>query len=368
VSREPAYLDAASGEALHPAARSALAAALDTAYADPRRLHHAGRSARLVLDNARAVTAEALGVRPEEVTFTASGTEAVHRGLLGLHRGAGRRGSVVVHTAVEHSSVIRAAVWSGSDVRVAPVDALGRVRVEELDPTDATVVACQSANHEVGTTQPLAEVAARLGDVPLFVDACASAGRVELPEGWAALAASAHKWGGPPGIGVLVVRRGARWRDPFPEDDRAEDRQTGFENVPGALAAAAALQAVVAEREVAGARSRAQVDRIRTAVAELSHVELVGDPVDRLPHVVTFSCLYVDGEALVTELDRLGFEVASGSACTSSSLEPSHVLAAMGALTHGNVRVSVGRDTSDDDVDRFLAVLPGAVDRLRARI
>jgi cysteine desulfurase len=362
------YLDSASGEALHPAARSALVAALDTAYADPRRLHHAGRTARLVLDNARAATAEALGVRPDEVTFTPSGTDAVHRGLLGLHRGAGRRGSVVVHTAVEHSAVLRAAEWSAAPTREVPVDAQGRVCLEDLDATDASVVACQSANHEVGTIQPVAEVADRIGDVPLFVDACASAGRLALPAGWSALAASAHKWGGPPGVGVLVVRRGARWRDPFPEDERAGDRESGFENVPASLAAAAALQAVVSGRDAENARAHALVDRIRAAVAELADVEVVGDPTQRLPQLVTFSCLYVDGEALVTELDRLGFEVASGSACTASTLEPSHVLAAMGALTHGNVRVSVGRDTTEHDVDRFLEVLPGAIRRLRARV
>jgi cysteine desulfurase len=362
------YLDSASGEVLHPAARSAFAAALDTAYADPRRLHHAGRTARLVLDNARAATAEALGVRPDEVTFTPSGTDAVHRGLLGLHRGAGRRGSVVVHTAVEHSSVLRAAEWSGAPTRVVPVDAEGRVRLDDLDVADASVVACQSANHEVGTIQPVAELAARLGETPLFVDACASAGRLALPDGWSVLAASAHKWGGPPGVGVLVVRRGARWRDAFPEDERAGDRESGFENVPGALAAAAALQAVVAERDVENARAHALVDRIRSAASALAEVEVVGDASRRLPHLVTFSCLYVDGEALVTELDRLGFEVASGSACSASSLEPSHVLAAMGALTHGNVRVSVGRETTDDDVDRLIRVLPQMLRRLRASI
>ena len=143
---------------------------------------------------------------------------------------------------------------------------------------------------------------------------------------------------------MLLVRRGARWRDPFPEDDRADERGTGFENVPAILAAAAALQAVVAERD--GESPRAST-RSSTAIRagsrrDLPDVEVVGDPDDRLPHLVTFSCLYVDGEALVTELDRPGFEVASGSACTASTLEPSHVLAAMGALTHGNVRVSLG--------------------------
>ena len=362
------YLDTASGEALHPAAQQAYSAALDAAYADPRRLHHAGRTARLVLDNARAATAEALGLRPDEVSFTSSGTAAVQRGLLGLHRGAGRRGDTIVHSAVEHSSVIEAATWTQSPTRSVPVDPEARIDLAALDLEDATVVACQSANHEVGTVQPVADLAALLDGVPLFVDACASAGRMPLPEGWSALAASAHKWGGPAGVGLLAVRSGARWREPFPDDDRAGDRESGFENVPAILAAAAALQAVVAERDAEGARQRALIDRIRRTVVGIPDVEVVGAPDDRLPHLVTFSCLYVDGEALVTELDRNGFEVASGSACTSSALEPSHVLAAMGALTHGNVRVSVGRETTDDDVDRFLATLPAVVDDLRERL
>jgi cysteine desulfurase len=362
------YLDTASGETLHPVAREVLSAALDAAYADPRRLHHAGRAARLVVDNARAVTAEALGLRPDEVTFTSSGTDAVHRGLLGLHRGAGRHGDTIVHTAVEHSAVLQAAAWTQSPTRSVPVDPEARIDLDALDLEDATVVACQSANHEVGTVQPVAEVAARLDGVPLFVDACASAGRLPLPDGWSALAASAHKWGGPAGVGVLAVRRGVRWRDPYPEDDRAAERASGFENVPAILAAAAALRAVVDDRDAECLRQYALVDRIRAVVGGLPEVEVVGAPADRLPHLVTFSCLYVDGEALVTELDRQGFEVASGSACTSSALEPSHVLAAMGALTHGNVRVSVGRDTTDDDVEHFLAVLPAVLGDLRARL
>ncbi|WP_415629935.1 aminotransferase class V-fold PLP-dependent enzyme, partial [Nocardioides dubius] len=165
---------------------------------------------------------------------------------------------------------------------------------------------------------------------------------------------------------VLLVRKGARWRSPFPSDDRADERATGFENVPAALAAAAALQAVTADAAEVAARQHALIDRIRAAVAAIPDVEVVGDPEHRLPHLVTFSCLYVDGEALVTELDRRGFEVSSGSACTASTLTPSHVLAAMGVLTHGNVRLSLTRDTTADDVEAFLAALPEVVGRLRA--
>ncbi len=373
----PVYLDGASAEPLHPAARSTLLAALDTGFADPLRLHGRGRDARLLLDNARSVVASCLGVRPDEVSFTSSGTAAVHAGVLGLLMGRSRISNRLVHSAVEHSSVFAAGNWwakhFGGTSDVVGVSATGAVSLEDLSAALSSptgVLAVQSANAEVGTLQPLPSVyeLATSSDVPVFVDFAASAGRLDLVPGWSAAAASAHKWGGPAGVGVLLVRKGSRWRAPFPTDDRVDPRVAGFENVPAALAAAAALQAVVAAREVENARVSALVDRIRTVVAAtVPDVEVVGPSSARLPHVVTFSCLYVDGEALVGELDRLGFGVASGSACTASTLAPSHVLEAMGVLTHGNVRVSVNRDTTAEDAERFLAVLPGVVATLRAR-
>jgi cysteine desulfurase len=372
---EGRYLDAASTEPLHPVARETLLACLDRGFADPLRLHLPGRNARLLLDNAREVVATLLGARPDETTFASSGTAAVHLGVLGLLLGRSRTSSRLLHSAVEHSAVFAAAGWwqqhFAGTTDVVPVSATGAVDLSAMRSAlaaPAGVVAVQAANPEVGTRQPLEDVAAVVGDVPLFVDACAAAGRLDLDPGWSAAAASAHKWGGPAGVGVLLVRKGARWRPPFPTDDRTDPRVSGFENVPAAMAAAAALQAVVTEREAVNARQAALVDRIRRRVPELlDDVEVVGDPLDRLPHVVTFSLLYVDGEALVTELDRHGFGVASGSACTASSLRPSHVLEAMGALTHGNVRVSLTRDTTAEDVEAFLGVLPGVVADLRAR-
>jgi cysteine desulfurase len=363
-------LDAASSTPLHPAAREVLLAALDRGYADPRRLHGAARDARLLLDNAREATAGALGVRPDEVTFTSSGTDAVHRGLLGLVRGS-RRGDVVVHSAVEHSAVLHAVSWGARGVSV-PVDEWGRAYdgdlVQAATAPDVGVVALQTANHEVGTLQDVGAFALP-HDVPLFTDACASMGRLPLPDGWSAAAGSAHKWGGPAGVGVLLVRKGARWRSPFPGDDRVDERSSGFENVPAALAAAAALQAVVAERDEVNTRHHALIDVVRRRVAaEVPDVQVVGDPDTRLPHLVTFSCLYVDGEALVLELDRRGFGIASGSACTSSTLAPSHVLEAMGVLTHGNVRLSLQRDATRAQVDAFCDALPDVVRELRARV
>jgi cysteine desulfurase len=361
-------LDSASSAPLHPAARDILLAALDRGWADPRRLHHEARTARLLLDNARAVTAEALGVRDDEVTFVPSGTHAVHLGLLGLVRGS-RRGDGVAHSVIEHSAVHHAVTW-GARATTVGCDREGVVDTAELAAAVADhtgVVALQAANHEVGTLQHVDGLDVP-GDVAVFTDACASMGRLDLPASWAAAAGSAHKWGGPAGVGVLLVRRRARWRNPFPADDRADERATGFENVPAALAAAAALQSVVAERAEVNARQHELVALVRERAAAIPDVEVVGHPDVRLPHLVTFSCLYVDGEALVHELDRRGFGVASGSACAATTLRPSHVLEAMGVLTHGNVRLSLHRDTSRDDLEAFLAALGDVVTDLRRQV
>ena len=216
--------------------------------------------------------------------------------------------------------------------------------------------------------QPLPPVELPDG-VPLFVDGSASLGMIDLPEtGWSAAAGHATSWGGPGSVGVLVVRRGTRWSNPFPGDPEPQDFGGALPDVAGSLAAAAALQATLAERAEVDGRRRRLVDRIREVAAALPDTEVVGDPVERLPHLVTFSCLYLSGEALVRELDRAGFGVASGSACTASTLEPSHVLAAMGALTHGNVRISLGRDVTEQQVEALLAVLPEIVGRLRSEV
>ncbi|MFF5257387.1 cysteine desulfurase family protein [Actinomadura viridis] len=371
---DAAYFDAASTEPLHPAAREALLGALDAGWADPARLYGAARGARVLLDGARAQAAGALGVRADEVFFTTSGTQAVHLAVLGGLRGRRRAGRHLVVSAVEHSSVLHAAEAherEGGEVTTVGVDRQGRVDPEAFAAAlrpDTALACLQSANHEVGTLQPVEEVAAtcRAAGVPLFVDAAQSAGRAEIPPGWSSLAASAHKWGGPPGVGVLVIRKNTRWRSPLPEDEREGRRVPGFENVPGAVAAAAALAARRAEAAAEAPRLSALIDRIRDRVPRLvPDVEVVGDPVRRLPHLVTFSCLYVAGEALLTELDRLGFAVSSGSSCTADTLRPSHVLEAMGVITHGNVRVSLPRGADPADVDRFLTVLPDAVARLR---
>jgi cysteine desulfurase len=256
------------------------------------------------------------------------------------------------------------------------VDGTGRVRIPEFmelaaRPGVATAV-LQAANHEVGTRQPVTEAAERLAGlgVPLVVDAGHDLVYGRPPDSAPVFTADARLWGGPAGVGLLVVRQGTRWRPPFPTDEAESGRSAGAPNVPAIVAAVAALRATRAGREAEGRRLAELVARIRERVPLTVPDTVVlgdGDPAGRLPHLVTFSCLYLDGEALLTELDRRGFAVSSGSSCTSDTLSPSHVLVAMGALTSGNVRISLHPGVGQADVERFLAVLPDAVAAVRAQ-
>ncbi|MFE1340370.1 cysteine desulfurase/sulfurtransferase TusA family protein [Streptomyces sp. NPDC058733] len=371
------YFDAASATPLHPVARQALLASLDEGWADPARLYREGRKARMLLDASREAAAEAVGCRADELVFTSSGTRAVHTGVAGALAGRRRVGRHLIVSAVEHSSVLHSAEAhqaGGGAVTEVAVDRGGRV-----DPSayaaalrEDTALAClQSANHEVGTVQPVAEVAeaCRAAGVPLLVDAAQSLGWGPVEGGWSLLAASAHKWGGPSGVGLLAVRKGVRFAAQGPVDERESGRAAGFENIPAIVAAVASLRAARAEAAQEAVRLRELTGRIRAAVPRLvPDVEVVGDAERRLPHIVTFSCLYVDGEALLHALDREGFSVSSGSSCTSSTLTPSHVLKAMGVLSEGNVRVSLPPGTPGEDVDRLLEVLPGVVAGVREHL
>lgn len=358
---------------MHPAAREAVLAALDEGWADPRRLHHEARRAATLVDAARAVLAEAAGCRVEELHVTASHTASLHAAVAAVAAARRRVSGRVVHSAVERGALVAAAERHEA-VRV-PVLPSGAVDLDAwsaaLDADRPTALAAlQHANGEVGTVQPLAaarEVTAAAG-VPLLVDAGSSAGHVPLPADWDLLALDPTGWGGPAGVAALAVRSSVRVRPVGPEDERPW--APGGVSVPLLVGAAAALRAVLAERAAVAARHRAWLDRVRASVASIPLVDVPGtgtsaDPDATLPHVLTFSCLYVDGEALLTELDRRGVAVGSGSACTSATLEPSHVLAAMGVLTQGNVRLTLGWSTTEADVDHLCAELPGAVAAVR---
>jgi cysteine desulfurase len=374
MSGAETYLDAASTTPLHPLAREALVEAAD-GFGDPSRLYGRARRARMLLDRSRERLAAAVGAAPDELVLTSGGTEAANLAVTGLARAARRRRHLVV-SAVEHTSVLapaRALAAQGFEVTEVGVDHTGRVDPAELAAAvrDDTLLVClQHANHEVGTVQPVREAAeaAHARGAALLVDACQTVGRlpVDLSDlGADLLAASGHKVYGPPGTGFLVASRRARLRPVLVGDERERRRRAGMENLPGAAAMAAAVGARVAEAPGEHDRLAALSRRLLDGLAAIPEVVVHGDPARRLPHLVAFSILYIEGEALLLLLDAKGIAVHSGSSCTADTQEPSHVLAAMGAITHGSVRVSFLHDATEADVDRLLEVLPAAVADLR---
>jgi len=357
-------------------ARQAWLEAQQAGWGDPVRLHRPGRLAAQALDQAREVVAAAVGARPDEVVFTASAAHSNHAAVAGLALGRRRVGSRIVTTAIDHSSVLTAAAAAGAHVAIE-VDHEGHVDLNRWAAevaTAGTAAACiQAANHEVGTLQPYGQavdICQRAG-VPLVLDATVALGRIDLSgvSGWSLLTGSAGAFGGPESVGILVIKKNVRWRAPYPTDDYQGGRWPGVPDVPSIYAAAVALDFWRQSGQAVGERQYALVDQLRAGIAErVADVDIAGDPVRRVPHLLTFSVLYVDGETLTLELDKAGFAVASGSACSASSEHPSHVLAAMGALTHGNVRIGLTWTTTAAEIDRFLAVLPPIVSDIRATV
>jgi cysteine desulfurase len=370
------YLDHASTAALRPEARAAVVAALDRPAADPGRSHAEGMAARVALEEAREAVAGFLGARSREVVFTSGATEAVAAAVWG----AAERGAHLVVPAVEHSCVRRSAealVRAGThEVTVVGVDRCGRVDADELLAAvrpDTALVALQWANHEVGTRQPVAEVAAacRERGVLCLVDAAQGAGHDALDVGALGadlVAVSGHKLGGPPGIGALCIRRGLRLRPLLVGGDQERDRRAGLEDLPAAagLAAACATLAGPGALAAEAAEQRRLTDRVLGAVAALEGVEAVGDPDERVPHIVCLTIEGVEPQGVLLGLDRAGVAAHAGSACASAELVPSPVLEAMGVDAHRSLRISVGWSSTDADVDALLAALPRVVTDLRA--
>ena len=363
------YLDHASTSPARPEVVEAMLPWLSFA-ADPGRVHTDGRMARGAVEEARERVAALLGARPREVVFTGGATEAI----VGAIWGATEHQRHVVVPAVEHSAVRDASAAFGEVTEVG-VDGLGRVDVGEvLDavrPGETALVHIQWANHEVGTLQPVAEVVAgcRARGVLVHVDAACAAGHV--PIHFAALGAdlmsiSAHKLGGPQGVGALLVRRGLRLRPLLVGGEQERSRRAGMENVAGiaGFGAAAATLATTVDGEAALAR--AQTEAVMAAATAVGGVVTYGPPDDRIPHVACLGVAGVEAEAVLLGLDQAGISAHSGSACSSESLEPSPVLEAMGVEAERSLRVSVGWSTTDEDVGAFGQAFPAVVSRLRS--
>ena len=366
------YLDHASTSPLRPEALAAMTGWLGQPVGDPGRIHAEGMAARVAVETAREQVAGLLGARPRSVVFTSGATEAIAAACWG----AAERGEHQVLAAVEHSAVRRAAEDHGATT-VVGVDRSGRVDLDELlgSITPATaLVHLQWGNHEVGTLQPVADAAAacRERGVLLHVDAAQAAGRVPIAFddlGIDLLSVSAHKLGGPAGVGALLVRRGLRLRPLLVGGDQERARRAGLEPVAALAGFGAACDALAGGALAQEADDQATwSERVLDAAAGLGGVHPYGDrdPGGRLPHLV---CLGIDGiepQAVLFGLDRAGVAAHSGSACASESLEPSPVLAAMGVDAHRSLRLSTGWSTTDRDVDAALAALPGILTDLRA--
>lgn len=345
--------------------------------ADPGRVHTEGRMARAALEEAREQVGALLGARPREVVFTSGATEAINTATFGALEGGGDDGGGVVRTticaAVEHSAVRDSSSRWGRVVWL-PVDRTGRVDVAAVDdalareaPGRPALVHCQWANHEVGTAQPVVEVVerCRAAGVLVHIDAAAAAGHVPIDfDGLGAdlLSVSAHKFGGPPGAGALLVRRGLRLPPLLVGGEQERARRAGLENVPAltGFGAAAAMVDVVTEAQ----RAAELIGRARAAALAVPGVVELGGP--GLPYLLCLSVDGVEAEAVLLGLDQAGVAAHSGSACSSESLEPSPVLEAMGVDAERSLRVSVGWSTTDADIERFGRVFPDVVARLRA--
>jgi len=375
------YLDHASTTPARPEALAALAGWSALATGDPGRIHEEGRTVRAAIEDARDQLAALLGVAGRQVVFTSGATEAINAAVWGATRAD--PGAPVLCAAVEHSAVRDASARAGP-TEALEVDGAGRIDLDALaqrlrSPTlpRPALVHCQWANHEVGTLQPVTEVVAlcREAGVTVHVDAAAACGHVPLALGSLGadlVSVSAHKFGGVPGAGALIVRRGQRYAPLLVGGEQERGRRAGLEPVPALLAFGAAAGALSAGGgagiEAEAVAARRQVAWLVEEARAVAGVEVVGpaEPAERLPHLVCLGVAGVEAEPVLIGLDRAGIAVHSGSACSSESIEPSPVLEAMGVDPSHSLRASVGWTTTDEECAAFGPAFARVVGDLRA--
>jgi cysteine desulfurase len=379
--RDPIYLDHAATTPLRREALDAMLPYLTGAFGNPSSPHSLGRRARAGLDEARERIAVRLNARPREVVLTSGGTEAINLGLKGVAWAGKARGHRIVTSAVEHHAVGHTLLHLekfGFEIVTVPVDRYGRVDPDEIERalTERTImVAVQLANNEIGTLQPVAEVARRVHrrkGVLLAVDAVAAAPYLEIDVerlGADLLAIAAHKFEGPKGAGALYLRHGTNILAQQHGGTQERYRRAGTEDVAAATGMAVALDLAVQERDRTAARLRSLRGRLARAVVGAAGAELTGHPSARLPGLLSVVVPGLDGAALVMALDLEGVAASVGSACTTGSLEPSHVLTAIGYPAdeaRGALRLSLGRTTTGEDVDAAAAVVTRVLASQRA--
>jgi len=347
-------------------------------YGNPSSVHALGRTVRRAVEEAREKTALALGAEPTEIYFTAGGTESNNITLRGAAKKRGKPGHIIT-SSIEHHAVLDVCselAAEGHRVTFLPVDHYGRVNVNQLQAAitpDTFMFSIMAANNEIGTLQPLAEIGevAREHQILFHTDAVQLVG--QLPIDLKSLnvdflSLSAHKFNGPKGIGALYMRKGAKVTPLYCGGGQERKLRPGTENVPGIVGLSLALELAVAEIEEKRKRLEALRTKMIKGLLAISETILNGHPEERLPNNVNVSFKHIEGEAILLGLDLEGIAASSGSACSSGSLDPSHVLSAIGLdhpTAHGSIRFSLGRGNTKEDVDYLLQVVPRVVDKLR---
>ena len=375
------YLDNAATTALSPKVLEKMMPYLTDIYGNASSPHSFGQTARIGVEHAREQVARAINADPSEIVFTGCGTESDNTVLFGVAERYAKKGDHIITTNVEHHAILHSCAAlekKGIKVTYLPVDKDGLVTPEQVRDaiTDKTIlVSVMFANNEVGTIMPIPEIAAVCHEkgVLFHTDALQAAGHIPIDVkamGIDMLSISGHKFHGPKGVGVLYERKGIRLPSYIIGGEQEKGRRAGTENVAGIVGLGEALELAVTNMSETSARMTRMRDRLIEGIeATIPEVKLNGHRTKRLPNNVNFSIKYIEGESILLMLDMAGIAASSGSACTSGSLDPSHVLLALGLtheVAHGSVRMTLGDDTTDEDIDYVLETLPKVAHRLRA--
>ena len=374
------YLDHAATTPLRPEVLEAMLPYFKQEFGNPSSVYGAGRRAHQALDQARDTVADLLGAKSEEIIFTSGGSEAANLAIKGVAWAYQTKGKHIITSAIEHHAVLDAVLWlkqQGFEVTILPVDEEGFVdpqSVQEALRGDTILVSIMHANNEVGTIQPIEEIGAivRAHGAFFHTDAVQTAGILDLDVAELnvdLLSLSAHKFYGPKGVGALYVRKGVRL-DPLIHGGAQEKRRrAGTENVAGIVGLAKAFELAQAERGEVTRHLIQLRDQLLQGLQAIPHTKVNGSLERRLPNNVNVCFQFIEGESLLLNLDLKGIAGSSGSACTSGSLDPSHVLLAMGLsheIAHGSLRLTLGRENTQDQVTYVLEEIPIIVERLRA--
>jgi len=375
------YLDHAATTPVNPDVVQAMLPYFTEKFGNPSSIYAPAREARKAMDWARETVAGILGASPSEVVFTSGGTESDNLAIKGAAFANRHKGNHIITTQIEHHAVLHTCEYLekrfGFRVTYLPVDQHGTVDLDALQRAltpDTILVTIMYANNEVGTIQPIQEISqiVKAAGVLFHTDAVQAGGALDLNVdklGVDMLSLSAHKFYGPKGVGVFYVRKGTSYWPQQHGGGQERGRRAGTENTAGIVGLATALKLAYDRLETHNAHVSKLRDRLIDGILKIPGAYLTGHPTNRLPNNASFVFDYVEGESILLSLDMMGIGASSGSACTSASLEPSHVLKAMGVpieRAHGSLRLTTGSGNTEEDIDRVVEVLPGIIERLRA--